>query len=378
MGCNLPNHTHPNTLQNPPPTQHRISLGGLLPTPSPSSPPPSSPILTRAASASPLAADAPAADPHPDGATTAPLTRPQPIRPQLSSSLSSSRLGLSLGAAAAASYWAVFGGGARGSRGGSVDEGAATPAAAVEALLPPPAQQAQQPTAGGVEAQCVAVVSARAALAALEALAGFPWGEDAGGGDDGAVGGLWPEAAAVVAALGPRLLEAAPEGGGAGGDGDGEDGDTMAMDEASAALLFRLRVAGAVSRALRRFAPVIAAASEAGGDTDADDFDEEQQQRRRWRRQRLGALRASVQGTLQALLNAALAEARREGRQALFAFALLVGDGGEGEENGVVGMEGGAGAGWCLDPFLAAPGPVGVLLQAARDEDLEVRTYVST
>lgn len=355
--------TKTQTQNTPPSQQHRISLGGLLPTPS-SSPPPS-PTITRAASTDPPSTAA--AEPSDGG--SAPLTRPQPIRPQLSSSLSSSRLGPSLGAAAASSYFAVFGrggagGGPRSRRGGSVDFGGAA-----ETLKSLP-----EPGLSGATT-VVVVMNAREALTALEALAAFAWG------DDGDMG-LWPDAAAVVAGLGPRLLEAP----GVEEDGDAGGGaDTMAMDGASsAALLFRLRVAGAVGRALPRFASVAAAAMAAAAatantaDAGDDNDDEEEQQHEQQQRRRLAMLRASVQGALQALLNAALSEARREGRQALFASALLVGDSGGEESDGLVvvaGEEGGgagAGGGGCLDPFLAAPGPVGVLLQAARDEDLEV------
>jgi hypothetical protein len=232
----------------------------------------------------------------------------------------------------------------------------------------------------GLSDATTVVVNAREALAALEVLAAFAWGDDG----DGANMEMWPDAAAVVAGLGPRLLEAP------GVEEDGDEGggaDMMTMDRASsAALLFRLRVAGALGRALPRLASVAAAAAAAAATATTagaggDDENEEEHQHEQQQRRRLAMLRASVQGALQALLNAALSEARREGRQALFASALLVADSGGEEGDGLVvlvageGGGGGGGAG-CLDPFLAAPGPVGVLLQAARDEDLEVGTRI--
>jgi hypothetical protein len=229
-----------------------------------------------------------------------------------------------------------------------------------------------------------AVMDAPAALVALEALSAFEWGDDESGSPMPL--GFWPEAAAVMGALGPRLLECRP------GDGGGDGDHTNDKNDEEEDTFLRLRVAAAMARALRRLAGVVATAAGAGvsvektgkeggqGGEDSDDEEEEEEEEengRRRRRRRLSQLRASVLGLLQSLLNAALADASRERRQALFAHVLMgaaaassAEEEGGGEEEG---EEEGCDGGRCLDPFLAAPAPVMVLLQAARDGDLEVR-----
>lgn len=226
-----------------------------------------------------------------------------------------------------------------------------------EAVEPLQQQQAREQGAG------VVVVDAVGALAAFEALATFTWGDDVTTADAASSPsslGLWPEAAAALAALGPRLLEAPTA------------ADNTTNEEALMSPILRLRFATAMARGLWRLAAVVAAAAGVPPPPASMDDEEEGGDGK----QRFGVLRASVQGILQSLLNAALAEAAgREGRQALFAYVLMVAAGSENEEGGDEGEWEGSRS-CVLDPFLAAPGPVGVLLQAARDEDLEVRVFV--
>lgn len=327
---------HVNTSERHPPDSWTIATTAsppLIPTPLHTSPSQQQPRTITFGGLLPSAPPTATADGPPL------LTRPQPVRPQLSSSASTSS-----SSSAPSSYWpTVFG--ASNKRGSS---------SGGDVVVVVDEEQRQQEAV---------VVSTSAALAALEALVGFDWGhhppttkEEEAEGEDSSSDriGLWSEVGTVLAAVGPRLLEApAPE-------GNSDDEAVLLVSSP------RLRVAAAMARGMRRLAAVAAAVAAVG---DGEMGEEEAQQQERERVQR--GLRASVHRVLQCLLDAAVAEVGREGRQALFAYVLMDGVEEEGEEHG----DGDAGGGnhRCLDPFLAAPGPVAVLLQAARDEDLEVR-----